>query len=58
MTDAKSKEPIDDEIFRRLPKAYQILVEFARERGIIGNERPSDRSEQRNQGGEEGSDAG
>ena len=44
MMDAKSKEPVEDEIFQRLPPAFKLLVEFARERGIIGNERPGDRS--------------
>ena len=33
MTD--TKESIDDEIFWRFPKACQILIEFARERGIL-----------------------
>lgn len=35
MTDAKSKEPVDDEIFEHLPPAFKLLVEFARERGLI-----------------------
>ena len=35
MTDAKSKEPVEDEIFQRLPPAFKLLVEFARECGLI-----------------------
>lgn len=46
MTDAKSKEPIEDEVFEHLPPAFKLLVKFARERGIIGNERPGGRSGQ------------
>ena len=57
MTDAKSKEVSDDEIFSRLPKAYQILVKFARERGLIEEGKSGQANSKRNQGGEEGSDA-
>ena len=39
MTDAKSKEPIEDEVFEHLPPAFKLLVEFARQKGIIKNER-------------------
>ena len=56
MSSTKSEKPAEDEIFQRLPPAFKLLVKFARERGIIGNERPGDRSGQRNQGGQE--DAG
>ena len=50
------KESADDEILSRLPKAYQILVEFARERGLIGEGKSGQANPKRHEGGGEGSD--
>lgn len=35
MPGARSDERVEDEIFEHLPPAFKLLVEFARERGLI-----------------------
>ena len=57
MMGAESKETIDDEIFGRLPKAYRILVEFARERGLIESREMGQATSKQHEGGKPNADA-